>query len=109
MCTIVFQQLLLQLRQSQPVLRRAAAVIVKADLVQLQEKHRGVREEEPLHPSSPLGPQRHLQPQVVVRLVRHLPVAVVDVALADQAVDGPLVRVGAVPQSSAVVEAELVL
>lgn len=51
----------------------------------------------------------HLEPEVVLGLVRHLAVVVADVALSDQAVDGPLVGVGAVPQCPAVVQAELVL
>lgn len=50
----------------------------------------------------------YLQPQVVFGLVGHLAVVVADVTLPDQAVDGSLVRVGAVPQCSAVMEAELV-
>lgn len=51
----------------------------------------------------------HLEPEVVLGLVRHLTVVVADVTLSDQAVDGPLVGVGAVPQRPAVVQAELVL
>lgn len=51
----------------------------------------------------------HLEPEVVLCLVRHLAVVVADVAFPDQAVDGPLVWVCAVPQRPAVVQAELVL
>lgn len=38
--TVVLQQLFLQLWQGQPVLRRAAAVIIKTHLVQLQGQKR---------------------------------------------------------------------
>lgn len=51
----------------------------------------------------------YLQPQIIFCLVRHLSVVIVDVAFPDQAVDGPLVGVGAVPQHPAVVKTELVL
>lgn len=51
----------------------------------------------------------YLEPEVVLSFVRHFAVVVTDVALSDQAVDGPLVGVGAVPQRPAVVQAELVL
>lgn len=50
----------------------------------------------------------NLQPEVVFGLVCDLSVVIADVALPDQAVDGPLVRVGAVPQHAAVVKTEFV-
>lgn len=51
----------------------------------------------------------YLKPKVVFGLVRHFSVIIADVAFPDQAVDGSLVGVGAVPQHSAVVEAKFVL
>lgn len=51
----------------------------------------------------------YLQPEVVLSLVSHLPVVITDVTFSNQAVDGSLVGVSAVPQHSAVVESELVL
>lgn len=57
---------------------------------------------------SPEAPPAYLQPQVVFGLVRDLSVVVADVAFPDQAVDGPLIGVGAVPQHAAVVKTEFV-
>lgn len=115
--TVVLQQLLLQLRQRHPVLRRTAAVVVEAHLVQLRTRKRAEElERNPPPPAvqvvavnpSPEASPAYLQPQVVFGLVGDLSVVVADVALPDQAVDGPLVRVGAVPQHAAVVKAEFV-
>lgn len=52
---------------------------------------------------------QHLKPQVVLGLVGHISMVVCDVTLPNEAVDGPLVGVSAVPQHSAVVETQLVL
>ena len=51
----------------------------------------------------------YLQPEVVFSFVCHLSVVIIDVTLSDQAVDGSLVWVSAVPQHSAVVKTEFVL
>lgn len=55
------------------------------------------------------GATVYLKPEVVFSLVCDFPMIVADVTFPDQAVDGPLVRVGAVPQHTAVVKAKLVL
>lgn len=52
--------------------------------------------------------QLYLQPEVVLRLVRYFPVIIADVTFADQAVDGPLVGVSAVPQHAPVVKTKFV-
>lgn len=51
----------------------------------------------------------YLEPEVVFSLVCHLSMVIADVTFPDQAVDGSLVGVSAVPQHPAVVETELVL
>lgn len=55
------------------------------------------------------GAPQYLKPEVVFSLVRDFSVIIADVTLPNQAVDGPLIWVGAVPQHTAVVEAKFVL
>ena len=51
----------------------------------------------------------YLKPEIVFSLICHLSVVITDVTFPNQAVDGSLVGVSAVPQHSAVVETKLVL
>lgn len=51
----------------------------------------------------------YLKPEIVFSLICHLAMVITDVTFPDQAVDGSLVGVSAVPQHSAVVETKLVL
>lgn len=57
---------------------------------------------------SPEAPPVYLKPEVVFGLVCDLSVVVADVTFPDEAVDGPLVRVGAVPQHAPVVKTQFV-
>lgn len=50
----------------------------------------------------------YLKPEVVFGLVCYFSMIIADVTFPDQAVDGPLVRVSAVPQHTAVVETKFV-
>lgn len=55
------------------------------------------------------GATVYLKPEVIFSLVCDFPMIIADVTLPDQAVDGPLIWVGAVPQHTAVVKAKFVL
>lgn len=61
------------------------------------------------HLKAAQGASGYLKPEVVFSLVCDFPVIVADVTFPDQAVDGPLIRVSAVPQHAAVVKAKFVL
>lgn len=55
------------------------------------------------------GATVYLKPEVIFSLVCDLPMIIADVTFPDQAVDGPLIWVSAVPQHTAVVKAKFVL